>query len=65
MTRDKLAWQEEYSKTLRLLMRRKKIHIRDMAKKVGVSRSSMDRYVKGTRLPDVYVAERIKEVLNN
>ena len=61
----KLAWQKEYAKTLRILMRKKKISIRDMAIQVGVSKSAMERYVHGDCLPDVYVAEEIKKILND
>ena len=63
MTEHEQMWREEYAKTLKKLMHRKNIGIRQLAQELGISKSSVDRYVSGERIPNVYIAQRIKEIL--
>lgn len=63
MTEHEQVWREEYAKMLKKLMHKKNISIRQLAEMIGVSKSSVDRYVSGKRLPNVYIAQRIKEIL--
>ena len=63
MTEHEKAWRAEYAKTLRVLMRRKKISIRGLAEELGISRSAVGQYVSGECLPNAYIAARIIELL--
>ena len=63
MTEHEQAWREEYAKTLKILMHKKNIGTRQLAQMLGISKSAVDRYVTGERIPNVYIAQRIKEVL--
>lgn len=64
MTEHEQMWRKEYAKTLKLLMHRKNISIRQLALELGVSKSAVGFYVNGDRLPNAYIAQRIKEILS-
>lgn len=63
MTEHEQMWREEYAKMLKKLMRRKNISIRQLADMLGMARSTVGQYVSGECLPNVYVAQKIKEIL--
>lgn len=56
-------WKNGFIEVVNILMRKKNIDVKELASLVGISESSMYRYMKGKRIPNAYIAQEIMNAL--
>ena len=56
-------WRDGFVEVVDKLMRKKKINNKELARAVGISESSMHRYITGKRIPNAYIAQEIINAL--
>ena len=61
---NKQEWRKEFSRVLRVRMRRKNMTQKELAEEADVTETTMSRYMNATRSPETYALVRIAKALD-